>query len=261
MGELVDIFIKRDRKASGRIVLAAQGLGNRRTALFARIPCFDDRVGVRLFPVHTQSAAVHEHDDKGLASCSHSLHQVLFWFGQIETGAISAEKSWLVNRHLLAFKATRDSDHCDNNVCVPGSSNSRGVRRIVHRSPDELRFDLAIPEMAISHVELYGLSFLQMNQAEARPVARRAGYWLIIDRHTGKTIGFDSKQIIAGCVRREEPGPLNRKSGTCLGLLWNIAFIQINVGFDSGGDRSRFSLSARTRTVFRFEAGLTIWRR
>src|SRR5207253_6722406 len=113
-----------------------------------------------------------------------------------------------VNRHLLPFKATRDSDHSDNNVSVSGGCNRGRIRRIIHRSPDKLRFDLAIPEMAITHIELYGVSFLQMNLAKARPVAGRAGYWFVIDRHAGKTVGLDSKQVIAGCVGSEEPGPL-----------------------------------------------------
>src|SRR3954452_7570378 len=192
VGQLMSIFIEGNGKTSGRIILPAQSLSNCCPALLAGVPGFEDGVRVLLLPVRSQSAAVHEHDDKGLAGCSHRLHQVLFWFGQVETGAISTEKAGQFNRHLLAFEAARDSDNRDNNVRVPRSSDGCGIRRIVHRSPDELRFNLAIPKMAISDIEFYSVSFFQMNLSEARTIATGAGDLFVINGNTGETIGLDS---------------------------------------------------------------------
>src|SRR5271157_1751795 len=144
MGQLVDVFIEGDRETSGGIVLAAQGLSNGGSAFLAGIPSFHNGIGVCLLPVDAQCAAVHEYDNERLASRGHSLNQVLFRFWQIKAGAVSTRKAGLIDRHFLAFEAAGDADHRDDNVGIFRRGNGRGIRRIVNRSPQELRCKLAI---------------------------------------------------------------------------------------------------------------------
>src|SRR5450631_1281296 len=54
MRQLVNILVKRNRKASCRIVFAAQGLSDCCSALLSGIPGFENGIGVRLLPVRAE---------------------------------------------------------------------------------------------------------------------------------------------------------------------------------------------------------------
>src|SRR6266516_5760560 len=88
MRQLVNILVESDRKASCRIVLAAQGLSDCAPAFLARIPGFENGIGVRLLPVHAERTTTHEHDYERLTGSSDGLDKVLFGLGQIKSGSV-----------------------------------------------------------------------------------------------------------------------------------------------------------------------------
>ena len=84
---------------------------------------------MRLRPVHAQRAAVHQHHHQRLACAPDRFQQSFLRFGQVETGAVAAQKARLADRHLLALELARDSHHRDHNVGFPGCGQSFGRRR------------------------------------------------------------------------------------------------------------------------------------
>src|SRR6478672_11619142 len=58
MGQLMDIFIKCDGKAPGRIILSVQSLSDCPSTLLAGIPGFKNGIGVRLLPVYAERTTV-----------------------------------------------------------------------------------------------------------------------------------------------------------------------------------------------------------
>ncbi len=88
--QLAYVLVKGDGEAAGGIVLAGESLGHGRAALFARIPGFEDGVGVVLGPVDAERAAVGEDNHQRLAGGGHSFKQFLLGLGQVDAGAVAA---------------------------------------------------------------------------------------------------------------------------------------------------------------------------
>src|SRR5579864_1808313 len=171
MRELMDIFVKGDRKTSGGVVLAAECFSDSGSAFFTGVPGLEYGVGVLLRPVHAERAAVHQHDDERLAGRGKRLDQILFRHRQIEAGAVAAGKARLTHRHLFALKATGDTDDCDNDVSILCSRYCRWVGHVVHASPQKLRFWLVLSGAAITDLKLYGVTFFEVNRAQINVLA------------------------------------------------------------------------------------------
>ena len=163
-----------------------------------------------LFPVHAQCATVHQNNNQRLASRGDSLHQIFLSLRHIQAGTVSAGKTGLLDWHLLAFKVAGDPDHSYDNVGVFRGSNGRRVRRIVHRRPDEMCFDLALSRVAVCNVNLHGLSLFQMNSADARSGAIHLHDRLVPDRDACEAVGFHADEVVASFSSCEKTRPLYR---------------------------------------------------
>ena len=121
---------------------------------------------MRFFPIHAESTAVHEDNNEWLAGAGERLHQVLFWLGHVEAGAVAAGKARLFNWHLFAFEAAGDADDRDHYVCIFRCSDGGGINCIVHTIPNKLRSNFALTATVVGHIELRRRSLLQVDLAE-----------------------------------------------------------------------------------------------
>src|SRR5438045_3115354 len=98
---------------------------------------------------------------------------------EVAVGAGSARKSRLLDGHFLAFKATRNSDDGNNHVCILCCRYRSRIWRVVYGSPNELGFRFALPQPGITHFQLRGTPFLQVDLTHMSLVAPSLCYQLV----------------------------------------------------------------------------------
>ena len=69
--------------------------------------------------------------------------------GEIETGAVAAEESRLVDGHLFALETAGDADGRDHEIGFAGGGYGFGRRCVVYCRPDELGGGLAVVRASI----------------------------------------------------------------------------------------------------------------
>src|SRR6266436_3164974 len=136
--ELVNTLVEGHWQTTGWVVHAGQCLGNGASTFFSRVPSVEYRVGMLRCPVHRKSAAVHEHDDEGLARLGHGFEQCFFFCGQIEAGAISTLEPGDIHLHLLTLELRGDPHNRDHSVSLLGSGDCVCDRIGKRSQPDEL---------------------------------------------------------------------------------------------------------------------------
>ena len=138
MAALLHALVEGHRQPSRWIVDAGQSLGDGSSALFSRVPGFENCIRVFLRPIHRECAAVHEHHHQRLARPQSSEKRLLL-FRQIKVGAITALKSGHLDFHLFAFEFGRDSNHRDHRVCLLGCRDR--IPDGVHKGSQPDQFD------------------------------------------------------------------------------------------------------------------------
>ena len=113
---LIRGLVEGDGEPARRIVVAEEDVGDGRPALLAGVPRLDDRRRVLLRPVDRERAAVHEHQDDGLARGDDRFKQFFLRVGQVQVGAVAAAEAFDTHVHLLAFERRREAERHDDHV-------------------------------------------------------------------------------------------------------------------------------------------------
>ena len=118
VGQLREVLVEGQRQPAGRIVLAAERLGDCSPAFLAGVPRFENGICVIVDPIDSQSAAIHQDDRDRLAGGDDCFNQSFLGCGKVDAGAISAEKSGFAYRHLFAFQRTGDAHDGNDDIGV-----------------------------------------------------------------------------------------------------------------------------------------------
>ena len=152
-------------------------------------------------PVHSQGTPIHENDRQGLAGGSNTFNKLFFRLRKIDAGAISAEESRFVDRHLFALKLAGDSNHGDDGIGILRRRNCLRRNPIYRLGPNQFRMRRAVSG-SVRDLEPDLVSLLKVDTTYARCESARATaesrrYLLAINYQPPESLAAHAKEEIA----------------------------------------------------------------